>query len=184
MIVWIQVLNCQNCNQCLKCQVSSTVFPIVKNEGEKLGWKMRIKNEGQKWGPKMRVKNEGQKWGSKMRVKMRVKNEGQKWGTKICLIKCLIGHKSLGSLCNVLKALIVSGAQWTDQQTKGQGHLLSCSGQLKIVIKKCHQKLSSGHVSSSLWWNVLMVECVKEQRCPYTWEMKMSLTNKLLNGVL
>ena len=68
MIVWMQVLNCQNCNQCLKCQVSSTVFQIVKNEGEK--------------------------WGSKMRVK----NEGQKWGTKICLIKCLKGHKSLGSL--------------------------------------------------------------------------------------
>ena len=38
MIVWIQVLNCQNCNQCLKCQVSSTVFPIV-----------RVKNEGKKW---------------------------------------------------------------------------------------------------------------------------------------
>ena len=31
MIDWIQVLNCQNCNQCLKCQVSRTVFPIVKN---------------------------------------------------------------------------------------------------------------------------------------------------------
>ena len=31
MIVWIQVLNCQNCNQCLKCQVSRTVFPIAKN---------------------------------------------------------------------------------------------------------------------------------------------------------
>ena len=31
MIDWIQVLNCQDCNQCLKCQVSRTVFPIVKN---------------------------------------------------------------------------------------------------------------------------------------------------------
>ena len=31
MIDCIQVLNCQNCNQCLKCQVSRTVFPIVKN---------------------------------------------------------------------------------------------------------------------------------------------------------
>ena len=82
MIVWIQVLNCQNCNQCLKCQLSSTVFPILKNESEKWGWKMRIKNEGQKWGSKwgskMRVKKEGQKWGSKMRVK----NESQKWGSK------------------------------------------------------------------------------------------------------
>ena len=29
MIVWIQVLNCQKCNQCLKCQVSNTIFPIV-----------------------------------------------------------------------------------------------------------------------------------------------------------
>ena len=96
MIVWIQVLNCQNCNQCLKCQLSSTVFPILKNESEKWGWKMRIKNEGQKWGSKMRIKNEGQKWGSKMRVKnggqkwgskmrvkMRVKNEGKKLGSKI-----------------------------------------------------------------------------------------------------
>ena len=35
---------------------------------------------------------------------------------KICLIKCLKGHKSLGSLCNVAKALIVSGVR----QSKGQ----------------------------------------------------------------
>ena len=41
--------------------------------------------------------------------------------------KCLKGHKSLGSLCSVVNSLIVSGAQ----PTKGQGHLLSCSGQLK-----------------------------------------------------
>ena len=45
----------------------------------------------------------------------------------ITLIKCLKGHKSLGSLCSVVKTLIVSG----NRQTKGQGHLLSCSGQLK-----------------------------------------------------
>ena len=43
------------------------------------------------------------------------------------LIKCLKGHKSQGSLCSVLKTLIVSG----NRGTKGQGHLLSCSGQLK-----------------------------------------------------
>ena len=35
----------------------------------------------------------------------------------ITLIKCLKGHKSLGSLCSVLKTLIVSGAQGTDQGT-------------------------------------------------------------------
>ena len=35
----------------------------------------------------------------------------------ITLIKCLKGHKSLGSLCNVVKALIVSGAGPTKGQT-------------------------------------------------------------------
>ena len=45
----------------------------------------------------------------------------------ITLIKCLKGHKSLGSLCSVVKTLIVSG----NRATKGQGHLLSCCGQLK-----------------------------------------------------
>ena len=35
----------------------------------------------------------------------------------ITLIKCLKGHKSLGSLCSVVKTLIVSGAQGTDRQT-------------------------------------------------------------------
>ena len=49
----------------------------------------------------------------------------------ITLIKCLKGHKSLGSLCSVVKTLIVSGAGQTNRQTKGQGHLLSCCGQLK-----------------------------------------------------
>ena len=47
----------------------------------------------------------------------------------ITLIKCLKGHKSLGSLCNVLKTLIVSGAG----PSKGHCHLLSCSGQLKML---------------------------------------------------
>ena len=37
---------------------------------------------------------------------------------KICLIKCLKGHKSLGSLCSVVNSLIVSGAQPTNQASK------------------------------------------------------------------
>ena len=45
--------------------------------------------------------------------------------------KCLKGHKSLGSLFSVVKTLIVSGVRPTKQASKGQGHLLSCSGQLK-----------------------------------------------------
>ena len=35
----------------------------------------------------------------------------------ITLIKCLKGHKSLGSLCSVVKTLIVSGAGPTKGQT-------------------------------------------------------------------
>ena len=50
----------------------------------------------------------------------------------ITLIKCLKGDKSLGSLCSVVKTVkIVSGVRQTDRGTKGQSHLLSCSGQLK-----------------------------------------------------
>ena len=36
---------------------------------------------------------------------------------KICLIKCLKGHKSLGSLCNVVKALIINGVRPTKGPT-------------------------------------------------------------------
>ena len=36
----------------------------------------------------------------------------------ITLIKCLKGHKSLGSLCSVVKTLIVSGVRRTDQGTR------------------------------------------------------------------
>ena len=55
----------------------------------------------------------------------------------ITLIKCLKGHKSLGSLGSVVKGLIVSWVRATNQGTKGQGHLLSCSGQLKRQKNWC-----------------------------------------------
>ena len=51
----------------------------------------------------------------------------------ITLIKCLKGHKSLGSLGSVVKGLNVSSVQGTYQGTKGQGHFLSCSGHLKML---------------------------------------------------
>ena len=38
----------------------------------------------------------------------------------ITLIKCLWGHKSLGSLCSVVKTLIVSLVRQAEGQTKGQ----------------------------------------------------------------
>ena len=44
----------------------------------------------------------------------------------ITLIKCLKGHKYLGSLYNVKSKSTLS-----DSVTEWQGHLLSCSGQLK-----------------------------------------------------
>ena len=40
----------------------------------------------------------------------------------ITLIKCLKGHKSLGSLCNVVKALIVSGVRATKQGTDNESY--------------------------------------------------------------
>ena len=46
-----------------------------------------------------------------------------------------MSQRSLGSLCSVAKTLIVSLVRQTDQPSKGQGHLLSCSGQLKIPTK-------------------------------------------------
>ena len=50
----------------------------------------------------------------------------------IPLIKCLKGHKSLGSLCSVVKTLIVSLVRQRDRPRDRQCHLLSCSGQLKM----------------------------------------------------
>ena len=47
----------------------------------------------------------------------------------ITLIKCLKGQKSIGSLCSVVKTLIVSGNKPRDRQRV----LLSCSGQLKNI---------------------------------------------------
>ena len=49
----------------------------------------------------------------------------------ITLIKCLKGHKSLGSLCNVVKALIVSGARRTDRQTMSPIELLWTAKKLR-----------------------------------------------------
>ena len=45
------------------------------------------------------------------------------------MIKCPKGH--VGSLCRLVKTLIVSSVRQTKGPSKGQGHLLSCSRQLK-----------------------------------------------------
>ena len=49
----------------------------------------------------------------------------------ITLIKCLKGHKSLGSL---VKGLIVNWVQPIKGPTEGPGRLLSCSKQLKMYL--------------------------------------------------
>ena len=49
----------------------------------------------------------------------------------ITLTKCPKGHQSLEPLCSVVKTLIVSSVRQTKGPSKGQGHLLSCSRQLK-----------------------------------------------------
>ena len=41
-------------------------------------------------------------------------------------------------VCSVVKTLIVSGVRQTEQASKGQGHLLSCSGQLKTIPSSHH----------------------------------------------
>ena len=118
MIDWIQVLNCQNCNQCLKCQVSRTVFPIVKNCfnvirychqnlsskicHQKLLWRIVIKNCHQELSSRIVIKNCHQESSSKIFIK----NCLQKLSSKIVLKNC---HQKLSS---------------------------------KIVIKNCLQKLS------------------------------------------
>ena len=60
----------------------------------------------------------------------------------ITLIKCLKGHKSLGSLGSVVKGFIVSLVGPRYQGTKGQGHLLSClwTANNKYILQK-HIKL-------------------------------------------
>ena len=67
----------------------------------------------------------------------------------ITLIKCLEGHKSLGSLGSVVKGLIVS---WVGP-TKGQGHLLSCSGQLKTKSACAYFQMFA--TKKSYWPNFL-----------------------------
>ena len=66
-------------------------------------------------------------WKSSKNLKIFQKSENL---PKICLIKCLKGHKSLGSLFNCFLDVKIkrSLSEWLSQW---QGHLLSCCGQLK-----------------------------------------------------
>ena len=48
-------------------------------------------------------------------------------------------QRSLGSLCSVVKTLIVSGVRQSYRPSKGQGHLLGCSGQLKTSFENKYE---------------------------------------------
>ena len=54
----------------------------------------------------------------------------------ITLIKCLKGHKSLGSLCNVVKALIVSGAGPSKGQTMSPIELFWTAKKKKRMLNR------------------------------------------------
>ena len=70
----------------------------------------------------------------------------------ITLIKCLKGHKSLGSLCNVKSKSTVS--DWVSQSvSQWQGHLLSCSGQLKS--KTCSDSCDLSTNFNNSQWQIL-----------------------------
>ena len=61
----------------------------------------------------------------------------------ITLIKCLKGHKSLGSLCNVVKALIVSLVRGTEGQTMSPIELFWTAKKCKSFMSYPNSKRSS-----------------------------------------
>ena len=94
-------------------------------------------------------------------------NVGQVSGFLITLIKCLKGHKSLGSLCNVKSKSKNTVTQWLSQW---QGHLLSCCGQLKIVALEKFNKSDLTQLLMSLRVLTLQMSLRTKNRILYkTW---------------
>ena len=89
----------------------------------------------------------------------------------ITLIKCLKGHKSQRSLCNVKSKSTVS--EW-------QVHLLSCSGQLNIsqlftiYIFKIYPKYSKFIKSIVTWFKILNVY----------WKLRMYQSSEIVENYL
>ena len=105
--------NChQNCHQNCNKKLSSKI--VIKNCHEKMSLKIVIKNCHQKLSSNIFIEN----CHKKLSLEIVIKN----------CHKCLKGHKSLGSLCSVVKSVLVVPIKGP---SKGQVHLLSCSGQLK-----------------------------------------------------
>ena len=100
MIDWIQVLNRQNCNRCLKCQVSQTVLQMVKIclNIIKMQKVLKVLKSHKIMSP--HHSDQMPQWPQVSRI-------------ILCMAK-------------------VKVSEWVSQSvSEWQGHLLSCSGQLK-----------------------------------------------------
>ena len=84
------------------------------------------------------------------------------------MIKCLKGHKSLGSLCSVVKTLIVSGNRPSKQPTKGQGHLLNCCGQLK---RNDENGIGNNNWMFSLFTPLPLQMITEPSNTPFMWHL-------------
>ena len=103
----------------------------------------------------------------------------------ITLIKCLKGRKSLGSLCNVWLLVVPDGPR------DRQGHLLSCSGQLKREKDK-KQMRQSGWSKYQISDGIEKIGCytgakhtasvlIIKQQWNHSWNM---MTNPNINDLM
>ena len=139
---------------------------VIKSFHQKLSSKVVIKNFHQKLSSKIVIKNVSKVtslWNRSLKV----------LSNCTCIWRCLLfwsGHVSSSLWSNVSKVTSLLGHSvvlWTlwllvlpDRRTKGQGHLVSCSGQLKTLKvdseklkEKCIknlQYLSSGNIHHGL----------------------------------
>ena len=86
----------------------------------------------------------------------------------ITLIKCLKGHKSLGSLCSVAKTLIVSGVRQTDQGARSPIELLwtAKNDKYEVCIYDCHKSLTH------IFWNTSPTSSVLVG-CSFSWKRRI-----------
>ena len=109
-------VNAQSAQKAQSAQTAQTAQSVrnCQNLSSKIFIRNCHQNCHQKLSPKIVIKKCHQKLSSKLSSKIVIKNCHC---LLITLIKCLKGHKSLGSLCSVVKTLVVSGNRATDRPT-------------------------------------------------------------------
>ena len=99
---------------------------VIKNLHQKSSSKIVIKNCHQKLSSKIVIKNRHKKSSSKIVIKNCHRKLSSKIVINVSKITSLLGHS------------VVLWRLWllvvTDGPSKGQGHLLSCCGQLKMIV--------------------------------------------------